>query len=80
MKAIFIYFIYQNIHIFRQYVYPSLTNLHYPSAFPVADDGLHHALMLITELFNIGKTEQQIEGMKQMNAFGRLGEPQDIRY
>ena len=31
-----------------------------------------------TELFNIGKTEQQIEGMKKMNAFGRLGEPEDI--
>jgi len=31
-----------------------------------------------TELFNIGKTEQQIEGMKKMNAFGRIGEPDDI--
>lgn len=31
-----------------------------------------------TELFNIGKTEQQMEGMKKMNAFGRLGEPEDI--
>lgn len=34
-----------------------------------------------TELFNVGKTEQQIEAMKQMkqmNAFGRLGEPNDI--
>lgn len=31
-----------------------------------------------TELFNVGKTEQQIEGMKKMNAFGRLGEPEDI--
>ncbi len=31
-----------------------------------------------TELFNIGKTEQQIEGMKKMNAFGRIGEPEDI--
>jgi len=31
-----------------------------------------------TELFNLGKTEQQIEGMKKMNAFGRLGEPEDI--
>ena len=31
-----------------------------------------------TELFNVGKTEQQIEAMKQMNAFGRLGEPEDI--
>ena len=31
-----------------------------------------------TELFNIGKTEQQIEGMKKMNAFGRPGEREDI--
>lgn len=31
-----------------------------------------------TELFTTGKTEQQIEGMKKMNAFGRLGEPEDI--
>lgn len=31
-----------------------------------------------TELFTTGKTEQQIEGMKKMNAFGRLGEPSDI--
>ncbi|AET58108.1 Short-chain type dehydrogenase/reductase [Paenibacillus terrae HPL-003] len=31
-----------------------------------------------TELFQAGKTEQQIEGMKKMNAFGRLGEPEDI--
>ncbi|QWU15266.1 3-oxoacyl-[acyl-carrier protein] reductase [Paenibacillus sophorae] len=31
-----------------------------------------------TELFNVGKTEQQIEGMKKMNAFGRIGEPEDI--
>lgn len=31
-----------------------------------------------TELFNIGKTEQQIEATKQINAFGRLGEPNDI--
>ncbi|GMB01980.1 SDR family oxidoreductase [Pelosinus sp. IPA-1] len=31
-----------------------------------------------TELFNIGKTEQQIEAIKQINAFGRLGEPNDI--
>ena len=31
-----------------------------------------------TELFNIGKTEQQIDGMKKMNAFGRIGEPEDI--
>lgn len=31
-----------------------------------------------TELFNVGKTGQQIEAIKQMNAFGRLGEPNDI--
>ncbi|MBD1382020.1 SDR family oxidoreductase [Metabacillus arenae] len=31
-----------------------------------------------TELFNVGKTEQQIEGIKKMNAFGRLGETEDI--
>ncbi|MGK3722408.1 SDR family oxidoreductase [Priestia megaterium] len=31
-----------------------------------------------TELFSVGKTKQQIEGMKKMNAFGRLGEPEDI--
>jgi 3-oxoacyl-[acyl-carrier protein] reductase len=31
-----------------------------------------------TELFHAGKTEQQIEAMKQMNAMGRLGEPEDI--
>lgn len=31
-----------------------------------------------TELFNAGKTEQQIEAIKQMNSFGRLGEPEDI--
>ena len=31
-----------------------------------------------TELFNEGKTEEQIEGMKKMNAFGRIGEPEDI--
>ncbi|MBP1995134.1 SDR family oxidoreductase [Paenibacillus eucommiae] len=31
-----------------------------------------------TELFLTGKTEQQIEGIKNMNAFGRLGEPEDI--
>ncbi|MDM5360860.1 SDR family oxidoreductase [Peribacillus sp. ACCC06369] len=31
-----------------------------------------------TELFNVGKSEQQIEGMKKMNAFGRLGEKDDI--
>jgi 3-oxoacyl-[acyl-carrier protein] reductase len=31
-----------------------------------------------TELFNVDKTEQQIEGLKRMNAFNRLGEPEDI--
>ncbi|MFD1453722.1 SDR family oxidoreductase [Oceanobacillus sojae] len=31
-----------------------------------------------TELFSVGKTKQQIEGMIKMNAFGRLGEPEDI--
>ncbi|SHH97652.1 SDR family oxidoreductase [Desulfosporosinus lacus] len=31
-----------------------------------------------TELFTAGKTEQQIEGMKKMNALGRIGEPEDI--
>ncbi|WP_025716518.1 SDR family oxidoreductase [Paenibacillus sp. 1-18] len=31
-----------------------------------------------TELFQVGKTAQQIEGMKKLNAFGRLGEPEDI--
>ncbi|AGK98982.1 SDR family oxidoreductase [Clostridium pasteurianum] len=31
-----------------------------------------------TELFTVGKTEEQIEGIKKMNAFGRLGEPSDI--
>ncbi|MDN4600063.1 SDR family oxidoreductase [Paenibacillus sp. F6_3S_P_1C] len=31
-----------------------------------------------TELFSAGKTEQQLEGMRKMNAFGRLGEPEDI--
>jgi len=31
-----------------------------------------------TELFKIGKTEQQIDAMKKMNAFGRIGEPEDI--
>ncbi|MGF7048145.1 enoyl-[acyl-carrier-protein] reductase (NADH) [Paenibacillus sp. DS2015] len=31
-----------------------------------------------TELFSEGKSEQQIEAMKKMNAFGRLGEPEDI--
>lgn len=31
-----------------------------------------------TELFAAGKTEQQLEGLRKMNAFGRLGEPEDI--
>ena len=31
-----------------------------------------------TELFRAGKTEEQIEGMAQMSAFGRLGRPADI--
>ncbi|NRF95044.1 SDR family oxidoreductase [Paenibacillus frigoriresistens] len=31
-----------------------------------------------TELFTVGKTEEQIEGLRKMNAFGRLGEPNDI--
>jgi 3-oxoacyl-[acyl-carrier protein] reductase len=31
-----------------------------------------------TELFKIGKIEQQIDAMKKMNAFGRIGEPEDI--
>jgi len=31
-----------------------------------------------TELFKLGKTEQQIDAMKKMNAFGRIGEPEDI--
>lgn len=31
-----------------------------------------------TELFTVGKSEQQIEGLRNMNAFGRLGEPEDI--
>ena len=31
-----------------------------------------------TELFKEGKTEQQIQGIVSMNAFGRLGEPDDI--
>ncbi|KAA8754345.1 MULTISPECIES: SDR family oxidoreductase [Paenibacillus] len=31
-----------------------------------------------TELFSVGKTEQQLEGIRKMNAFGRLGEPEDI--
>jgi 3-oxoacyl-[acyl-carrier protein] reductase len=31
-----------------------------------------------TELFLVGKTEQQIEAMSKMNSFNRLGEPEDI--
>ena len=31
-----------------------------------------------TELFSLGKTEQQIEGLKNSIAFGRIGEPEDI--
>lgn len=31
-----------------------------------------------TELFTAGKTEQQIEGSKKLNAFGRFAEPEDI--
>lgn len=31
-----------------------------------------------TELFSVGKIEQQLEGLRKMNAFGRLGEPEDI--
>ncbi|MDU0202608.1 SDR family oxidoreductase [Paenibacillus sp. MAH-36] len=31
-----------------------------------------------TELFTIGKSEQQIQGIANLNAFGRLGEPEDI--
>ncbi|WP_042169346.1 SDR family oxidoreductase [Paenibacillus gorillae] len=31
-----------------------------------------------TELFTTGKTEEQIKGMSGMNAFGRIGEPEDI--
>ncbi|MBB6672035.1 SDR family oxidoreductase [Cohnella nanjingensis] len=31
-----------------------------------------------TELFNVGKTEEQIKSIASMNAFGRLGEPEDI--
>ena len=31
-----------------------------------------------TELFTLGKTEQQIEGLKNSIAFGRIGEPEDI--
>ena len=31
-----------------------------------------------TELFNVGKTQAQIDALSRMNAFGRLGEPSDI--
>ncbi|MBU5349778.1 SDR family oxidoreductase [Paenibacillus lautus] len=31
-----------------------------------------------TELFTIGKSEEQIAGIANMNAFGRLGEPDDV--
>jgi 3-oxoacyl-[acyl-carrier protein] reductase len=31
-----------------------------------------------TELFTVGKTEEQINGIRKTNAFERLGEPQDI--
>ncbi|OME81437.1 3-ketoacyl-ACP reductase [Paenibacillus sp. FSL A5-0031] len=31
-----------------------------------------------TELFKVGKSEEQIAGIANMNAFGRLGEPEDI--
>lgn len=31
-----------------------------------------------TELFTTGKTEEQIEGIRRMNSFGRLGETDDI--
>jgi len=31
-----------------------------------------------TELFNEGKTEQQIEGLRKSAALGRIGEPEDI--
>lgn len=31
-----------------------------------------------TELFTVGKSEEQIAGIVNMNAFGRLGEPGDI--
>lgn len=31
-----------------------------------------------TELFTVGKTEQQIEGLRNMSSFRRLGEPDDI--
>lgn len=31
-----------------------------------------------TELFTIGKTQEQIQGLANMNAFGRLGETKDV--
>lgn len=31
-----------------------------------------------TELFTVGKTEEQIAALSKMNAFGRLGQPDDI--
>ncbi|MBN7575172.1 MULTISPECIES: SDR family oxidoreductase [Clostridium] len=31
-----------------------------------------------TELFNVGKTDEQIEAIRQMNSFGRIGEPDDV--
>ncbi|GMX61930.1 hypothetical protein Elgi_17340 [Paenibacillus elgii] len=31
-----------------------------------------------TELFTVGKTPEQIQGLASMNAFGRLGETEDI--
>ncbi|RAR40456.1 SDR family oxidoreductase [Paenibacillus sp. MDMC362] len=31
-----------------------------------------------TELFTIGKSEEQITGIANMNAFGRMGEPDDV--
>ncbi|MFF2889667.1 SDR family oxidoreductase [Paenibacillus sp. NPDC057967] len=31
-----------------------------------------------TELFTVGKTEEQIKATGSMNAFGRIGEPEDI--
>ncbi|WP_249413081.1 SDR family oxidoreductase [Paenibacillus antibioticophila] len=31
-----------------------------------------------SELFTVGKTPEQIQGLANMNAFGRLGETEDI--
>ncbi|MDN3956278.1 SDR family oxidoreductase [Sporolactobacillus laevolacticus] len=31
-----------------------------------------------TELFTVGKTAEQIESLAKLNAFGRIGEPEDI--